>query len=91
MKHPKEQSVWVLAGITCDRCKTRHDDILETQEFLCWEDTAGYGNTVFGDMNAVAIDLCQYCVKEVLGQWVRVYEYPNIDEALDQRGIIKKF
>lgn len=73
------KTVVEVVAITCDRCQKRYDDGLERQEFLCWSDTAGYGNVVFGDMNHVAIDLCQYCVKEVLGKWVRVTD-PDAEE-----------
>ena len=49
---------------------TVHSDPMEMQEFLSWQDTGGYGNKTYGDMTHIAIDLCQYCVKEVLGSWI---------------------
>lgn len=60
------------ATIACDKCG-RTDDVggMEAQEFLRHADGAGYGS-VFGDGNRVEIDLCQHCVKEVLGPWLRV-------------------
>jgi hypothetical protein len=74
-----------VSAITCDRCRKTYDDVLERQEFLCWADTGGYGNIVFGDMSRVEIDLCQYCVIEVLGQWVRVLgEYRDNFEVIDE-------
>jgi hypothetical protein len=27
---------------------------------------------VFGDGNTISLDLCQHCVREVLGQWLRI-------------------
>ena len=65
-----------IIAISCDRCETTHDDPMEIQEFMCWSDTCGYGNKTFGDMKKISIDLCQYCVKEVLGQWIQTYESP---------------
>lgn len=58
--------------IACDKCG-RSDDVdgMEGQEFLRHSDGAGYGS-VFGDGSRVELDLCQHCVKEVLGPWVRV-------------------
>lgn len=64
-----------VVGMVCDRCKKVFDDTLETQEFLSWQMTAGYGNTQFGDLNKLELDLCQYCTKEVLGDWIRVSEH----------------
>lgn len=58
-------------AMTCDRCGTRHDDVMETQEFLSWWNSCGYANTTYGDLSHIQIDLCQYCVREVLGPWIR--------------------
>lgn len=62
----------MLKSITCDVCKTTHDDQMEIQEFWSFEDTCGYGNAAFGDMNHVAIDMCQYCAKRLLGPYIRI-------------------
>lgn len=58
--------------ISCDRCP-RTDSVkgMEGQEFLRFSMGAGFGS-VFGDGNLVSLDLCQHCVKEVLGEWLRV-------------------
>jgi transposase len=63
-----------LTSITCDCCGVTHTDIFEIQEFLTWEDTCGYGNRMFGDLNKVELDLCQVCTFELLGKYVRVTE-----------------
>jgi len=47
---------------------------MEIQEYLRYSDTGGYSNRVFGDMTPWSIDLCQDCVKEVLGRWIKVGE-----------------
>ena len=83
MKIMGEETRRVVVGFTCDRCKIVHEDEFETQEFLSWEDRCGYGNNTFGDLTTIAIDLCQYCVKEVLGPWIRVTDWstrPTEDE-----------
>ncbi len=60
----------------CDKChKSFHagntKDICEMQEFLHFRNTGGYGS-IFGDEAKIELDLCQHCVKEVLGQYLRV-------------------
>lgn len=59
----------------CDRCgrvipPQDHD---EDQERVSIDFTAGYAS-VFGDGNRVQADLCQHCVKKVLGRWLRITE-----------------
>ncbi|EFN9485535.1 hypothetical protein D3J50_12560 [Escherichia coli] len=64
----------MLCEKTCDRCgrhaKTVVDDI-EFNEFLSVNHLAGYGS-IFGDSNRLKLDLCQHCLKDVLGQWITV-------------------
>jgi hypothetical protein len=76
-EHTADETFPVLVALTCDRCGKRHDDVLERQEFLRWKDTGGYGNMAFGDMCKLELDLCQHCVKDTLGQWVRVDGVPG--------------
>ncbi len=58
--------------LRCDRCgrEANHHD-LEFHEFTCIAHQAGYAS-VFGDGNQVEIDLCQRCLQETLGPWLRV-------------------
>lgn len=76
MKNYKKvrQTVSQVVSITCDVCKKDYDDVFDTQEFLSYNDTCGYGS-VFGDMNRIEIDICQHCVKDLLGKYLRVYQY----------------
>jgi hypothetical protein len=68
----KEATVSQVDELVCDRCQRRDDgDGMEGQEFISWSMSCGFGS-VFGDMNHVDLDLCQHCIKEVLGQWVKV-------------------
>lgn len=60
-----------LVSITCDRCEKEYDDCMETQEFLLYSNDAGYGS-VMGDGNKLRMELCQHCVKEVLGPYIRI-------------------
>lgn len=62
-----------IVALQCDRCRTRHDHVIEMQEYLQIDTRAGYAS-VFGDQNHVELDLCQKCTKEVLGPWIRISE-----------------
>jgi hypothetical protein len=58
--------------IVCDRCaqQASHDE-LDFEEYTSIDYVAGYG-AVFGDGSRVQLDLCQSCVQQVLGAWLRV-------------------
>lgn len=58
--------------LRCDRCgRLAEVGGWEFLEYSSIEYTAGYGS-ILGDGNNVEIDLCQHCVKEVLGPWLRI-------------------
>jgi hypothetical protein len=60
--------------IRCDRCDRLAevgDAELEFQEFVSINHQAGYAS-IFGDGNHVQVDLCQHCLKDVLGRWLRI-------------------
>lgn len=80
MRHFGQKIVNTLIGITCDCCGDRHEDVIETQEFLSFHTTAGYGNMAFGDMNKLDLDLCQYCQKKLLGDYIKVSEHYTIEQ-----------
>jgi hypothetical protein len=64
--------VSVVSQIRCDRCgKEVARGELDFQELTSIGFTAGYGS-VFGDGNRVEIDLCEPCVRDALGAWLRV-------------------
>ena len=73
MKHTilEMHQVEKIEAITCDACKVKYDDSMEMQEFLCHSDRGGF-SSVFGDGYLIEIDLCQHCVKEILGPYLRV-------------------
>lgn len=60
--------------IRCDRCDRLAevgDAELEFEEFVSINQKAGYAS-IFGDGNNVQVDLCQHCLKNVLGRWLRI-------------------
>lgn len=58
--------------LRCDRCKRlAQDDESEFFEFTSIDYVAGYGS-ILGDSNQVEVDLCQHCLKETLGPWLRI-------------------
>lgn len=69
--------------VVCDRCHREMDPEstdLEWQERIAIRFRAGYGS-VFGDGNLVEADICQYCLQEVFGKYLRITE----DEPFDPR------
>lgn len=77
MQHPRirTKTVSITETVTtCDRCGREmvpNDQDCEHQERIAIRFRAGY-NSLYGDGNLVEADLCQHCVKEVLGPWLRV-------------------
>lgn len=67
---------WDCSVKTCDRCKrsvSRDGDVFEFQEFQFYFISGGYGS-VFGDPANLECDLCQHCVKELIGPYLRESE-----------------
>lgn len=70
----------VITSVTCDVCGKTYvwnwrdsDDVFETQEFLHINLKGGYGS-VFGDGSTIKCDICQHCLKKLLGKYLRVDE-----------------
>nr|CBA28254.1 hypothetical protein Csp_A06350 [Curvibacter putative symbiont of Hydra magnipapillata] len=71
----------------CDRCgrQAERDDMdCEFHEFMSIQNRAGYGS-IFGDGNRVDVDLCQHCVKDTLGAWIRITD-PLDGYSQDEHG-----
>jgi hypothetical protein len=70
-KHIIEKQV---VTITCDRCKKvatiDSSAFFEFQEFKTISLCAGYGS-VFGDGGYYEVDLCQHCLRDLLGAYLR--------------------
>lgn len=62
-----------MVSITCDRCKRSYKNDMDIQEFLCHYNTGGYAS-VFGDGAVISLDLCQHCVKELLGDFIQFHD-----------------
>lgn len=59
-----------LVSVTCDVCgKTYKADDLEAQEFEHIRHNGGY-DSIFGDSFLVTCDICQYCLKEMMGDYL---------------------
>lgn len=69
----------VVKSMTCDICGKTYDktfstdNIFEVQEFTHIKFVGGYGS-VFGDGDMVECDICQNCLKEKLGEYIRITE-----------------
>ena len=63
----------IIHSITCDVCGTKYTETWDIQEFLSFKDTGGYGS-IIGDGVSWEIDICQGCVKSVLGRYLRITE-----------------
>ncbi len=63
-------------SITCDKCKKTFSyadadqSMMEIQEFIRISFRGGYGS-VFGDGTAVECDICQHCLKDLIGTFCR--------------------
>jgi antitoxin CcdA len=68
----REELVTIKCGVsyTCDRCKKVYemDTCQEIQEFLHINFVGGY-SSVFGDEATVSADICQHCLKELIGSF----------------------
>lgn len=72
MKKREMVQVEAIAEITCDRCmKCFTKDDAGWHEMQSIEFVGGY-ESIFGDGMSVSIDLCQNCLKETLGPWLRI-------------------
>lgn len=74
------KEVEIITDIECDKCHKVYcntdnctTDIFEIQEFHHINFFGGYGS-IFGDGNHIECDLCQYCLKEIFGQYCKITE-----------------
>lgn len=81
MKKAEPVYVDTVVEIVCDRCqkcfKENGDDWHDDgwHEIQSLEFVGGY-ESIFGDGSSVSVDLCQHCLKETLGQWLRIEAAP---------------
>jgi hypothetical protein len=86
----QDKVVQDVAACTCDRCQRR----LTPDDYEWWEKLSvsfhgGYGS-IFGDGCKVEIDLCQQCVKETLGAWLRISPSTLDVPITALRGVVRK-
>jgi len=72
----KEIKDKIMVGIECDICHKEYpnktsEDEMEIQEFHHVRLRGGYGS-VFGDDFEVECDICQYCLKDLIGKYCRI-------------------
>ena len=65
-----------IVSIFCDVCKKEfknndNKDCIEFQEILTLENICGLGS-IFGDGSTIRLDICQHCLKEKLGGYIRI-------------------
>lgn len=80
-----------VSEITCDCCKTRFTaNDAGWFEIQSIDFVAGY-SSIFGDGNAISIDLCQDCLKQNFGQWLRIEAEQRqvIDDEVLLKSLIK--
>jgi len=60
-------------SIVCDVCKKEYtykgEEGMEAQEFHVIRFQGGYGS-VFGDGTHMKLDMCQHCLKKILGEYL---------------------
>jgi len=61
----------VFDKLICDRCKKEVQHDFELQESYSVHFWGGY-SSVFGDGSEVECDLCQQCLKDLIGDFYRV-------------------
>ncbi|SDQ22955.1 hypothetical protein SAMN05443245_0475 [Paraburkholderia fungorum] len=70
----QDRVIQEVAACTCDRCQKRmmpDDYDSGWHERVSLSFRGGFGS-IFGDGNEVSVDLCQQCVKDTLGAWLRI-------------------
>ena len=73
-KTVKRTRTKIPVTIECDICHkifNVEDDVFEIQEFHHVRFRGGYGS-VFGDESSIACDICQHCLKQLIGEYCRV-------------------
>ena len=72
-----DETVSVVHQIRCDRCgKAAERGEVGFVEMTSIGFDAGY-DSIFGDGNRVEVDLCEPCLRDTLGAWLRVHTSAN--------------
>ena len=73
MKNYKETKASEVESIVCDVCGEHYTDTLDIQEFTSINKVGGYAS-VFGDGDIISLDICEHCLEEKLGEFIRITE-----------------
>lgn len=77
MKKFEDTKVKTPVEIICDCCGRKakiDDDDYESQEFVSIDFVGGY-KSIFGDGTQVSLDICQYCLKDKFGKFIKTIGY----------------
>ena len=66
----RNEPVEYLESCSCDKCGKDISHDFDLQEALCLKFTGGY-SSVFGDGVTVEADICQDCLKVMIGDFCR--------------------
>jgi len=68
------KEVYTKAKIRCDIClREANVDDFDFEEFISIRNTGGY-TSAFGEGTAYELDICDRCLKEKLGEYIRIVE-----------------
>ncbi|SIT40626.1 hypothetical protein BN2475_270014 [Paraburkholderia ribeironis] len=86
----REKAVLETAACICDGCgrlmrPEASDGEWQERMSLTWRGGVG---SVFGHSVEMDLDLCQHCVKTILGEWIRVTRGDRGDGPHDLRGTV---
>ena len=73
MKRFEKRTIQFPTKLICDCCgreATIGGSDYEAQAFISLDFVGGY-NSIFGDGTKVSLDICQYCLYEKLGTWLK--------------------
>ena len=75
MKNTKEIEIkhWEVMSVKCDVCGKTFTDVMDLQEMVSIAKYCGYAS-VFSDGQCYEIDICENCVKNLLGEYLRFGE-----------------
>jgi hypothetical protein len=91
MKIKDVQPQSYVKTLQCDRCNLEAEvEESEFYEFTSIEFTAGYGS-IFGDGNSIELDICQQCLKETLGQYLKISEPQPIPNKLCSSSLFDNY
>ncbi len=72
MQYYSKIEILSISAKICDRCERRAKlNDPEFHEFITSDRIVGFGS-IFGDGNSIHLDICQHCMKSLLGSWIRI-------------------